>query len=398
MTRRTYHDLMREAREVAREVGPADAAALIESGVTVVDVREQHEWNEGHIPGAIHVPRGYLEIDVEQAVPDRTSPVLLYCAAGVRSLLAARELHEMGYADPISMAGGFDRWKAEGRPTTQPRVLTAEQRRRYSRHLLMPEVGAEGQAKLLDSRVLVVGAGGLGAPALLYLAAAGVGTIGIVDFDTVDLSNLQRQVVHPSDRVGHRKTESAAETVRALNPDVRVEIHDELLDASNVARIIAGHDVIVDGTDTFETRYVLNDAAVAAGIPVVHASVFRFEGQLTVFAPGRGPCYRCLYPAPPPPELAPSCSVAGVLGVVPGTLGILQATEALKLLLGIGTPLIGRLLLYDALDESFEELELRRDPHCPACGEGRVGDALVRPSPEAVVPAPLPSARPFRIG
>ena len=404
MTRRTYDDLMREAREVVREVWPAEAAALIASGVTVVDVREQHEWDEGHLPGAIHVPRGYLEIDIEQAVPDRAAPVLLYCAAGVRSLLAARELHEMGYADPISMAGGLDRWKAEGRPTTQPRALTTEQRRRYSRHLLIPEIGTEGQARLLDSRVLVVGAGGLGSPALLYLAAAGVGTIGIVDFDTVDLSNLQRQVVHPSDRVGRRKTESAAETVRALNPEVRVEVHDELLDASNAAGIIEGYDVILDGTDTFETRYVLNDAAVAAGIPVVHASVFRFEGQLTVFAPGLGPCYRCLYPAPPPPELAPSCAVAGVLGVVPGTLGILQATEALKLLLGIGRPLIGRLLLYDALDESFEELELRRDPHCPACGDGRLdagsqaGPAAARSSAPALTTAPMavPLARPPR--
>ncbi len=363
-------DLLREAREAVREVWPDEAAHLIEAGVTLVDVRDQYEWDEGHIPGAIHVARGYLELDIEQAVPDRGAPLLLYCAGGIRSLLAARELHEMGYADPISMAGGFDRWKAERRPVARPPVLTPEQRRRYSRHLLMPEVGAEGQARLLESRVLVVGAGGLGAPALLYLAAAGVGTIGVVDFDTVELSNLQRQVIHATDRVGRKKTESAAETVRALNPDVRFVAHDEVLDAGNVERILAGYEVVLDGTDTFETRYVLNDAAVRAGIPVVHASVFRFEGQLTVFAPGRGPCYRCLYPAPPPPELAPGCSVAGVLGVVPGTLGILQATEVLKLLLGVGEPLIGRLLLYDALDMSFETLGLRRDPHCPTCGDG----------------------------
>jgi molybdopterin/thiamine biosynthesis adenylyltransferase len=267
------------------------------------------------------------------------------------------------------MSGGFQQWKTEGRPWKTPVSLTAEQKQRYSRHLLIPEVGAEGQAKLLDSRVLFIGAGGLGAPGLLYLAAAGVGTLGIVDFDVVDTSNLQRQVVHTTDRIGRKKTESAAETVRALNPDVRVVAHEEMLTEDNVERLIDGYDVIIDGTDTFETRYTLNDAAVRAGIPVIHASVFRFEGQLTVFKPHEGPCYRCLYPTPPPPELAPGCSVAGVLGVVPGTLGILQATEALKVLLGIGEPLVGRLLIYDALDSTFTELALRRDPACPACGD-----------------------------
>jgi molybdopterin/thiamine biosynthesis adenylyltransferase/rhodanese-related sulfurtransferase len=366
---KTFSELMREVRASVREVTPDEAARLAAEGVTLVDVRETPEWEEGHVPGALHVPRGFLESRIEAAVPDRDRPVVLYCAGGVRSALAARQLQELGYTEPISMSGGFQQWKTEGRPWKTPVSLTAEQKQRYSRHLLIPEVGAEGQAKLLDSKVLFIGAGGLGAPGLLYLAAAGVGTLGIVDFDVVDTSNLQRQVVHTTDRIGRKKTESAAETVRALNPDVRVVPHEEMLTEANVERLIDGYDVIIDGTDTFETRYTLNDAAVRAGIPVIHASVFRFEGQLTVFKPHEGPCYRCLYPTPPPPELAPGCSVAGVLGVVPGTLGILQATEALKVLLGIGEPLVGRLLIYDALDSTFTELALRRDPACPACGD-----------------------------
>jgi molybdopterin/thiamine biosynthesis adenylyltransferase len=276
----------------------------------------------------------------------------------------------MGYTDVASMRGGFQAWKSEGRRWVAPVVLSKEQKQRYSRHLLIPEVGSEGQARLLDSKVLLIGAGGLGSPAMLYLAAAGVGTIGIVDFDVVDVSNLQRQVVHTTDRVGRKKTESAAEAIRGLNPDVKVVAHEEMLTDANVDRLIDGYDVVLDGTDTFETRYWLNDAAVRARIPVVHASVFRFEGQLTVFQPYVGPCYRCLYPTPPPPELAPGCSVAGVLGVVPGVMGLLQATEAIKVLLEIGDPLVGRLLIYDALDASFQELTLRRDPHCPACGDG----------------------------
>ncbi|HVQ23432.1 MAG TPA: molybdopterin-synthase adenylyltransferase MoeB, partial [Candidatus Saccharimonadia bacterium] len=286
-------------------------------------------------------------------------------------------------------------WKSEGRDWEKPIAFTAEQRQRYSRHLLIPEVGAEGQAKLLVSKALVVGAGGLGSPALLYLAAAGVGTIGIVDFDVVDLSNLQRQIVHTTDRVGERKVASATLAVKAINPEIKVVAHEEMLGPDNVERIIAGYDVILDGTDTFETRYTLNDAAVRAGIPVVHASVFRFEGQLTAFVPNEGPCYRCLYPTPPPPELAPGCSVAGVLGVVPGTLGILQATEALKLLLGIGEPLVGRLVIYDALDGTFTELKLRRDPACPTCGTGASADAAALPVssvPGAEVPFALPAA------
>lgn len=371
---RSFTDIMREIRASIREIGPGDAAAIREQSpqTAFVDVREQTEWDEGYIPGAIHVPRGHLESRIESALPDHDQPIVLYCAAGTRSALAAMTMLQMGYSNVTNMSGGFQQWKTMGLPWQLPPKLTAEQKQRYSRHLLIPEVGAEGQAKLLDSRVLLIGAGGLGSPSALYLAAAGVGTIGIVDFDVVDMSNLQRQVIHTTDRVGERKVASAKRTIEALNPDVTVIPHEEMLDASNVERIITGYDVILDGTDTFETRYTLNDAAVAANIPVVHASVFRFEGQLTVFKPYEGPCYRCLYPTPPPPELAPGCSVAGVLGVVPGIMGMLQTNEVLKLLLGIGDSLAGRLLLFDALDASFQELRLRRDPHCPVCSDEAV--------------------------
>jgi molybdopterin/thiamine biosynthesis adenylyltransferase/rhodanese-related sulfurtransferase len=351
-----------------------------------VDVREPEEWALGHVPGALLVAKSHLEQEIGAAVPDPGTPVVLYCAAGIRSLFAAQTLARLGYTDVVSMAGGFDAWKGGGLEWTAPSGLTALQRQRYSRHLLIPEVGTEGQARLLASRVLLVGAGGLGSPAALYLAAAGVGTIGIIDFDKVDLSNLQRQVLHTTDRVGVAKVESARRSIAALNPDVRVEAHEEMLVAGNVDRVIEGYDVIVDGTDTFETRYLLNDAAVAAGIPVVHASVFRFEGQLTTFIPYEGPCYRCLYPTPPPPELAPGCSVAGVLGVVPGIMGLLQANEALKVLLGIGAPLAGRLLLFDALETEFTELRLRRDPACPACSDA------ARAAREAGTPLPVPPA------
>jgi molybdopterin/thiamine biosynthesis adenylyltransferase/rhodanese-related sulfurtransferase len=367
---RTFAQILREARAETREVSNDAAQALVEAGALLVDVREADEWDEGHLPGAVFVPRGFLESRIEAAAPDHDRPMVVYCAAGSRSAFAAQQLQAMGYRDVVNMVGGFQAWKAEGRPWTKPPRLTAEQKLRYSRHLLIPEVGAEGQARLLASKVLFIGAGGLGSPAMLYLAAAGVGTIGIVDYDVVDASNLQRQVVHSTDRIGQKKTESAALTIRGLNPDVRVVGYDEMLTEDNVDRLIAGYDIVLDGTDTFETRYTLNDAAVRARIPVVHASVFRFEGQLTAFVPYEGPCYRCLYPTPPPPELAPGCSVAGVLGVVPGTLGLLQATEAIKLLLGIGEPLVGRLLIYDALDGTFQELKLRRDPACPACGDG----------------------------
>jgi len=337
--------------------------------IVLVDVREKHEWNEGHIPGAIHVPRGYLELQVEEAVPDKDKTVVLYCAGGVRSLMAGATLQQMGYKNVVSMAGGFGTWKGNGYSFVQPRTMSEAQAKRYSRHLLIPEVGEEGQFKLLDSRVLLIGAGGLGSPAAYYLAAAGVGTIGIIDADVVDDSNLQRQILHNTQRIGQYKAESARETIEALNPDVKVITHIERLDESNVARIIADYDVILDGTDNFPTRYLLNDAALIANKPVVHGSVFRFEGQLTVFKPYEGPCYRCLYPEPPPMALAPSCAEAGVLGVLPGIIGILQATETIKLLLGIGDPLVGRMMTYDALAGEFNELRLFRDPKCAACGE-----------------------------
>jgi molybdopterin/thiamine biosynthesis adenylyltransferase/rhodanese-related sulfurtransferase len=364
-------------------VTPRQAEARRRDPATLfIDVREADEWARGHIPDAVLVPKSHLEQEIETQAPDRTRPVVLYCAGGVRSVFAARSLQEMGYADVVSMSGGFTEWTALGLPAVLPTGLTAEQRRRYSRHLLMPEIGPEGQATLLRSRVLLVGAGGLGSPAALYLAAAGVGTLGVVDFDVVDVSNLQRQVLHSTARLGLKKIVSAEVAIRDLNPDVEVIGHDEALDTANVEWLIAGYDVIVDGTDTFETRYTLNDAAVAAGIPVVHASVFRFEGQLTTFIPFAGPCYRCLHPVPPPPELAPGCSVTGVLGVVPGTMGLLQATEALKLLLGIGETLAGRLVLFDALDLTFTELRIRRDPACPVCSDAAVeARAAGRPLP-----------------
>jgi len=367
---KTYRDLLAEARAEVNEVTTAQAELAAAGGATILDCREDSEWEQGHVTGAAHLSKSYIEQDIEGLVPDRSAPVVVYCAGGIRSLFASQTLVHMGYSDVSSMAGGYQAWKSEGRSWEQPRVLTHEQKQRYSRHLLIPEVGAAGQARLLDSKVLFIGAGGLGSPAMLYMAAAGVGTIGIVDFDVVDASNLQRQIVHRSDRVGMRKVESAEMTITDLNPEVKVVAHEVMLGPDNVEELISGYDLIFDGTDTFETRYVLNDAAVEARIPVVHASVFRFEGQLTVFKPYDGPCYRCLYPTPPPPELAPGCSVAGVLGVVPGVMGLLQATEGLKVLLDIGDSLAGRLLIYDALDGAFSELQLQRDPKCPACGDG----------------------------
>ena len=365
----------------------------------LLDVREPREWDAGRIPGAIHVPLGTLPARAAEVLPDPSVPVVVYCAHGIRSLQAARFLEVLGYADARSMAGGTDAWRAGGLRWEAPAgsALTPEQARRYSRHLLMPEVGPEGQARLLDARVLLVGAGGLGSPAALYLAAAGVGTLGIVDFDVVDVSNLQRQVLHTTDRVGVSKVESARVTIAALNPEVRVVAHEEMLGPENVASLIGDYDVVIDGTDSFETRYALNDAAVRLGIPVVHASVYRFEGQLTVFDAADGPCYRCLYPSPPPPELAPPCSVAGVLGVVPGIMGMLQANEALKIVLGIGDPLVGRLLLFDALETTFEELTLRRDPACPTCGEvARSGEAALGAAAAGAAAEPASAAAPER--
>jgi sulfur-carrier protein adenylyltransferase/sulfurtransferase len=353
-----------------REIGPQEAQQLIDEGAALLDTREQNEWNAGYLSGATLLPPAEVAVRVEDVVPDKTKPVVIYCAAGARSMRAALQLASMGYQDVYSVAGGIGRWKAEGRPVELPSNTPAvASNPRYARHLVMPEVGPDGQAKLQQAKVLFIGAGGLGSPALLYMAAAGVGTLGIVDFDVVDLSNLQRQVIHAEARIGMKKTQSAAMTIKALNPETNVVAHDEMLTEENVDRLIAGYDLVIDGTDTFETRYTLNDAAVRHAIPVVHASVFRFEGQLTVFVPFQGPCYRCLYPTPPPPELTPGCSVAGVLGVVPGVMGLLQATEAIKLILNLGDPLVGRLLIWDALDGAFSEVKLRRDPDCPACGE-----------------------------
>ena len=334
-----------------------------------LDVREQDEYDAGTIPGSIHIPRGYLESQVESRIPDRDAPIVVYCAGGTRSAFAAETLEQLGYTDVVSMAGGFGRWKNEGRDWQTPQTLSVEQRDRYKRHILLPEVGEAGQQKLLESKVLLLGAGGLGSPAALYLAAAGVGTLGIVDMDVVDASNLQRQILHNIDRIGERKVDSAKKTLTELNPDVNVVTYDVRFGADNVLDIIDGYDVVVDGTDNFPTRYLLNDASLLKKIPVVHGSIFRFEGQVTVFKPYDGPCYRCLLPEPPPPELAPSCAEAGVLGVLPGIVGSIQALETIKILLGLGDPLIGRLLAYDALEESFRNFKVRRDPMCPACGE-----------------------------
>jgi molybdopterin/thiamine biosynthesis adenylyltransferase/rhodanese-related sulfurtransferase len=367
----TYRELLQQTRSEISEVDATEARTRIESGEpVVVDVREQDEWDEGHIPGAVHVPRGHLESRIERLAPDPSRPVVIYCSAGNRSAFAAKTLGELGYEDVVSLAGGFTDWKRNGFPVQLQAGLDAPQRARYSRHLLIPEVGEEGQLKLLDSKVLLVGAGGLGSPASLYLAAAGVGRIGIVDADVVDESNLQRQIVHSTESLGEPKVDSARRAIEALNPDVEVVSYKERLTSENIERILAdGWDVIVDGADNFPTRYLVNDASVWHDIPVVHGSIYRFEGQVTVFKPHEGPCYRCLFPTPPPPELAPSCAEGGVLGVLPGVIGSLQASEALKLALGIGEPLIGRLLLFDALAATFDEVKLRRDPDCPVCGE-----------------------------
>jgi sulfur-carrier protein adenylyltransferase/sulfurtransferase len=367
----SYRELLQQIKGEIDEIGVSRARDLLaEAEAAVVDVRERDEWAEGHLPGAVHIPRGSLESRIEGVVPDRSQTVVVYCGSGSRSAFAAKTLEELGYGNVLSLAGGFTDWKRNGLPFELPRSLDDAKRRRYSRHLLIPEVGEEGQQKLLDSRVLLIGAGGLGSPAGLYLAAAGVGTIGIVDDDAVDETNLQRQIVHSTERLGDAKADSAKRTLEALNPDVAVRVFKERLTSDNVDRILGeGWDVIVDGADNFPTRYLLNDASVWHRIPVVHGSIFRFEGQATVFKPHEGPCYRCLFPQPPPPELAPSCAEGGVLGVLPGVIGSLQTNEALKLALGIGDPLVGRLLIFDALQGTFTEIALRRDPDCPVCGE-----------------------------
>jgi sulfur-carrier protein adenylyltransferase/sulfurtransferase len=364
----TFKEMIGRVRSQIREVTPAEARARAGQAV-VIDVREADEWAQGHVPGAVFVPRGFLELRIEDKVPDHGQEVILYCAGGTRSALAARALQDLGYEHVSSMAGGFGKWKEAGFPIEVPHTLSAEQKQRYSRHLLVPEVGEAGQAKLLASKALLVGAGGLGSPSGLYLAAAGVGTIGVIDSDIVDLSNLQRQILHTTDSVGKPKTESAERALRALNSDVKVIRHDLRLDASNIMDVIAPYDVILDGSDNFSTKYLINDAAVLASKPNLYGSIFRFDGQASTFVPRQGPCYRCLFPEPTPTELAPSCDEAGVLGVLPGIIGLVQATEAIKLLIGKGRPLIGRLLAYDALEMTFNEYRIRRDVNCAVCGD-----------------------------
>src|SRR5580704_1201375 len=368
----TYSDLIAQARKNTKEVSLDALKKRLETHepLTLLDVREKDEYRAGFIPGALSIPRGFLEIQVEGRLPDKNAKIVAYCAGGTRSALAAKTLAELGYSHVETANPGFVRWKDLGFPMETPPQLTDAQRERYSRHILLPEVGEAGQAKLLAARVLLLGAGGLGSPAALYLAAAGVGTLGLVDADVVDASNLQRQILHATSRVGMSKVDSAAKAIQDLNPDVKVVKFQERLMSDNVDRIFEGFDVVVDGCDNFPTRYLVNDASVFLNKPVVHGSIFRFEGQVTTFIPGSGgPCYRCLYPEPPPPHLAPSCQEAGVLGILPGLIGVIQATEAIKLVLGRGTPLNGRLLTYDSLRMKFGELKLRRDKTCPVCGD-----------------------------
>ena len=367
----SFSELIERVKEEIQETDPGEVRKLqqIGSNVRLIDVRERDEFVEGHIEGAEFIPRGLLDLKIENTVPDKDRPIVLYCAGGVRSALAARTLLELGYTDVRSMAGGFTAWKRSGYPVHIPKTLSQDQLNRYSRHLLIPEIGEKGQTKLLDAKVLMLGAGGLGSPAALYLAAAGIGKLGIIDSDVVDRSNLQRQILHTDDRVGQPKVDSAEKTIKALNPDVEVVKYEQWLTSDNVLDIFEGWDVVVDGGDNFATRYLINDACVHLGIPNVHGSVFRFEGQVTTFVAGDGPCYRCLYPEPPPPELAPSCQEAGVLGVLPGIIGLLQAIEVIKLVAEIGQPLTGRLLTFDGLKSEFRELKLRPDPQCEICGD-----------------------------
>ncbi len=370
-------EVLRQIKDRIDEVDPSAVREQLRDGALVIDVRQDEEWAIGHIPGARHVPKSHLESRVEGTAPDKSQPVILYCASGQRSAWAARTmLEDLGYQNVASMTGGFTLWKDRGYDVQVPRFMSAEQRDRYSRHLLLNEVGLEGQQKLLDAKVLLLGAGGLGSPSALYLAAAGVGTLGIVDDDVVDLSNLQRQVIHNSERVGVSKVDSAEETIRALNPDVNVVKHKLRIGPDNIMDILPNYDIVLDGLDNFPTRYLLNDASVRLRIPVVSAAILGFDGQLSVFKPYEGPCYRCLFPVPPPAELAPSCGANGVLGVLPGTMGLLQATEVIKLILDIGNPAIGRLIMYDALAATTTEVKIRRDPECPICSRDpeEIGD------------------------
>jgi sulfur-carrier protein adenylyltransferase/sulfurtransferase len=388
----TKTELLKQARTQVPEVSPQELSRqLAAPGAKplVVDVREKDEVDAGIVPGARHVPRGFLDLRIEEAIPDHNADLVLYCAGGTRSLLAGKLLREMGYQRVRSLAGGYGAWKSAGLPVDVPVRLSDAQRARYSRHLIIPEVGEVGQAKLLQSKVLLIGAGGLGSPAALYLAAAGVGRIGLVDDDVVDESNLQRQILHNTKRVGMPKTESAKQTLTELNPDVRVDEHRVRLNRDNALALFKDYDVIVDGTDNFGTRYLVNDACVLLGKPNAHGSIFRFDGQATTFVPGGGrPCYRCLFPEPPPAELAPSCQEAGVLGALPGIIGVLQAVETIKLILGKGEPLVGRLLLYDALEQKFREVKYARDPECPSCGDHPMRELLPEYTEQSCMIAP----------
>ena len=351
---------------------PEEANEELRAGgdVVLLDTREPHEYAEAHLAGATLVPPAEVAERIDEVAPDPSQRVIVYCRTGNRSARAVHQLQEQfGYENISNVSGGIVEWQEKGLPVAAAEGMTPEQRERYSRHTLLPEVGVEGQIKLLNSKVLLLGAGGLGSPTALYLAAAGIGTLGIVDDDVVDESNLQRQVIHTTDRVGVPKTESAKQSIAALNPDVEVIEHRTRLDAENIIEIIKDYDIVVDGADNFPTRYLLNDASVRLRKPVVSASILAFEGQISTFVPYEGPCYRCLYPTPPPAELAPSCGAAGVLGVMAGVMGLLQANEVIKLAAGIGEPLIGRLLLYDSLGTRFTELKVRRDPGCPICGD-----------------------------
>jgi|TARA_B100000315_G_scaffold169150_1_gene157668 adenylyltransferase/sulfurtransferase len=368
----TGRDLLDAARQEITEITPDEVAELQGSGgqFALIDVREPDEYRAGYIPGADHVSRGFLELKIEQVVPERATPIIAYCAGGVRSLFAGQALRSMGYDDVKSMSGGYAKWKDLGHPVAVDKQMSTEQLDRYSRHFLLSQIGEKGQAKLLDAKVLLIGAGGLGSPTGLYLTAMGVGTIGIIDMDVVDMSNLQRQIIHNNDRVGTSKVESARATITALNPDVNVITIEERLDRTNALEILKDYDIIVNGADNFPTRYLVNDAAVFLGKKIVDASIFKFEGQATVYDPANGgPCYRCLYPEPPPPGMVPSCADAGVLGALCGTMGSIQATEVAKLIVGFGEPLVGKLLMYDSLKSQFRILKARRDPSCPVCGD-----------------------------
>jgi sulfur-carrier protein adenylyltransferase/sulfurtransferase len=377
---KTSKNILDEARTAIKQIDIDDARRMLEQpGTVLVDVRESDEWRQGHIPQAVGIPRGFLELRIEEKVPDRKAPIILQCASGTRSLLAARSLRELGYENVYNLNGGFNAWKDRGLPFTAERVFTPEELTRYSRHFVIPDVGEQGQAKLLESKVLLLGAGALGSPSSLYLAAAGVGTLGLVDFDVVDLSNLQRQIIHSVDRIGMLKTESAQKQINAINPGIKVIRHDVRLSSDNVMDIIKDYDVVVNCGDNFPARYLINDACVFAKKPLVDGAIFRFEGNATVFYPAAGgPCYRCLYPEPAPPDMAPSCAEAGVLGALPGVIGSIEALEAIKLLLGAGKPLIGRMIYFETLSAEYVRVhKIRRNPDCPVCGEHPTQTTLI---------------------